>query len=533
MTKIIYQGNEYPSLKNETVLDTFLRNGIKTQFSCRNGVCHVCMLRTTQGTVPQESQEGLKTNMAEKNYFLACKCIPESDIEVAQPRPADIFNRVVVYKKEMLAPDICRLLLESATELYYHAGQFISLRRNDGLLRSYSLASVPYLDVHLELHVKRIANGKMSNWIFDELQEGDDLEFQGADGNSYYTAEKPKQNILMVGTGTGLAPLVGIIRDALISNHKGEIYLYQGCRHQQDIYLQDTLRELTEQHSNFHYTQCVSAGDVPEGCVAGRASQIAMTAHPDLKGWCVYLCGTPGMVYSMKENAKTLGVDPAEIHIDPFELSHSFESNVTDTLKKKPALKASNSKEQQPERRNYPEPDPEMWAALEEGKLLTVILDDFYTRVYQDHLLNPYFEDVTKEWVAQKQYSFLRQVFTGEKVYLGNRPRNAHHWMVISDELFDYRESIILDCLRRYGIAEHLVKRWQQMEERYRDEIVKSKPWNKIVNGKEVPVEGFEEIKLEIAGVCDNCLQAIEAGELIRYHVRLASVYCPSCMDKI
>ncbi|MEE9425213.1 MAG: FAD-binding oxidoreductase [Methylococcales bacterium] len=542
MPTITYQGNEYPGFDGETVLDTFLRHGVKAEFSCRNGVCQVCMLRTANATIPADAQTGLRKSLVERDYFLACKYAPEADLEVNQPRAADLFNRAVVYKKELLTPDICRLLLDSATELYYHAGQFINIRRDDGLLRSYSLASVPYLDVHLELHIKRIPDGKMSNWIFDELKEGDELEFQGSNGTSYYCSGNSGQNILMVGTGTGLAPLIGIIRDALYSNHTGEIHLYHGSRYRHEVYLQDTLFKLSEKFANFHYTQCVSSEKVPTGGVTRRACQTALVEHPDLKGWRVYLCGTPGMVHSMRENVQALGVDANDIHIDPFEFS---KKDIRDVDNEVSDIATTNSAQHDQHRSqsnsNFEsgrkpiatlKPDVEMWAALKNGELLTRILDDFYTQVYADPLLKPYFEDVTKDWVAQKQYSFLRQLFTGEKVYLGNNPRNAHHWMVISDELFEYRENIMLECLRGHGLDEHFVARWRAMEESYRKDIVKRKPWNKIIDGKEIATEGYKELTLEMATVCDHCLKSIEAGEVVRYHVRLASVYCPSCMGK-
>jgi hypothetical protein len=90
----------------------------------------------------------------------------------------------VVAEKTALADDVCQLRIESATSLYYHAGQFINLRRADGLTRSYSLASLPMEDGFLELHVKRMPGGAMSQWIHDELAVGDELELQGPHGGA-------------------------------------------------------------------------------------------------------------------------------------------------------------------------------------------------------------------------------------------------------------------------------------------------------------------------------------------------------------
>jgi truncated hemoglobin YjbI len=182
------------------------------------------------------------------------------------------------------------------------------------------------------------------------------------------------------------------------------------------------------------------------------------------------------------------------------------------------------------ERRNTPDPDPEMWQALEEGALMTKILSDFYTRVFDDERLNPYFSGVTKRRLIEKVYNFHYQMFTGKKVYFGDRPKNAHHWMVISDELFDYREALMEACLRENGLPDHLVKRWLEYENMYREDIVKSRPINKIMFGMEMPLDGFDEIAIEASTLCDSCGGEISVGDMVRYHVRLGTTYCTNCM---
>ncbi len=178
-------------------------------------------------------------------------------------------------------------------------------------------------------------------------------------------------------------------------------------------------------------------------------------------------------------------------------------------------------------------PDPEMWQALGEGSVLRAILEDFYSRVYEDPRLSPFFHGVTMKRAIEKQFLFLRQKFTGEKVYFGDRPRNAHHWMVISNELFDYRESIMLDCLRRHGLPEQLVERWRALENSFRSDIVKDKPWNRKIGDIEIPVSGFDEVNLDVGSLCDSCGNEIDAGVTVRYHLRLGNVYCPDCMYSI
>lgn len=174
-------------------------------------------------------------------------------------------------------------------------------------------------------------------------------------------------------------------------------------------------------------------------------------------------------------------------------------------------------------------PDPELWAALDDGKLMHAILEDFYTRVYADAQLAPFFTGVTRQRLVEKQYSFLNQAITGDKVYFGNRPRNTHHWMVISEELFAHREGLMLDCMRAHGLAEEWIARWLTIENHYRPDIVKTTPFPRQIDGKDLPLEGFEELVLDVGTMCDGCGGVIEPGETVRYHLRLGTTFCARC----
>ena len=177
--------------------------------------------------------------------------------------------------------------------------------------------------------------------------------------------------------------------------------------------------------------------------------------------------------------------------------------------------------------------NPEMWAALEDGELLNAILEDFYDQVYVDPQLAHFFKDSTKSRAIEKQYLFLKRIFTGEKCYFGERPRNAHHWMVISDELFDYREKLMEDTLRKHGLEEHLIKQWRALEEIFRKQIVKSKPFNKKIGGIEIQAEGYEVDTLTVGSMCDVCHTELAPGTQISYHTRTGKVFCENCTPEV
>lgn len=320
MVQIRYRGSAYLSEPAETVLDVLLRHGVELSYSCRKGTCLSCLLRVRNGALPPDSQEGLRETLRENGYFLACRCVPARDLDIAAADDAALFERATVAGLERLSESICRVLLAPAKPLDYRAGQFINLRRHDGLVRSYSLASVPRLDKYLELQVKRLPGGLMSNWIFDDLRPGESVDFQGPNGESFYLPSDPAQPMLLIGNGSGLGPLSGIARDALHDGHRGSVWLYHGSRAPEGLYLQETLRRLARAHANFSFVPCLSGAAAPAGHRVGRAEAVAFAEHGELVGWRVFLCGSPAMVHAAKKAAYLAGAKLDHIHADPFEL---------------------------------------------------------------------------------------------------------------------------------------------------------------------------------------------------------------------
>jgi NAD(P)H-flavin reductase/ferredoxin len=315
-----FEGEGLRADTGETVLDALLRHAIAVPYSCRKGICQACLLKSEAGAPPPESQRGLRAGLRERGFFLACQCLPQRDMRIARGDDAQRIGPAVVVSKEVLGPNICRLVLQPRQAFDYRAGQFINLRREDGTVRSYSLASVPAQDGGLELHIRRHGGGAMSGWIFDSLASGAEVELLGPLGECHYRPGREEQPLLMIGTGTGLAPLIGIARDALSSGHHAPLHLYHGSSDLQGLYGRGMLQELAGRFPNFRYRGCVSGPGPLGGAARGRASDVAFAAHRDLSGWRVFLCGNPSMVHEAKKVSYLFGAGLADIHADPFEL---------------------------------------------------------------------------------------------------------------------------------------------------------------------------------------------------------------------
>lgn len=323
MTHIRYDENYFAIEERQTVLECLLGHGVPIPSSCRSGACQTCLMRALEGNPPASSQAGLKDTLKLQNYFLACICQPSEDLAVGLPDEGQSSSHAVVHRLEMLNHDILRVDLEPLNPITYRAGQFINLVHDNYHLRSYSIASVPGQDEHLQLHVRRLENGRVSTWIHDDLEIGHEVEIRGPAGDCFYTPGKPDQPLLLIGTGSGLAPLYGILRDALHQGHSGPIRLFHGSRERQGLYLVDELRHLESQYDNFSYFPCLSGARVPTGFAAGRVHETALRETPDLKGWRVFLCGHPAMVSTTRTKAYLAGASLKDIMADAFNVSHA------------------------------------------------------------------------------------------------------------------------------------------------------------------------------------------------------------------
>ncbi|SJM90642.1 Ferredoxin--NAD(P)(+) reductase (Naphthalene dioxygenase ferredoxin-specific) [Crenothrix polyspora] len=310
--------NSYTCQPGETVLDTLLRENINLSYACKKGTCHSCMVRSPDVMPPQTSQTGLKNTLKTQHYFLACQCYPEQDMCIKLSDQSDFYRMGTVIDNKLLNRNTILLVIAFEDAFEFKAGQFINLQRNDGMTRSYSIANIPQQSNTLEFHIRRLPDGKFSAWLHDEISIGDSIAVSEPRGHCFYLPERREQGLLLVGTGTGLAPLAGILTDALAHGHTGPIHLFHGSRDVEDLYRIDEMRQLAKQHLNFHYIPCLSGKQAPEGFAVGRVNEIALSRLPDLKSWRVFLCGHPDMVNQMKKQVFLKGASMADIYADAF-----------------------------------------------------------------------------------------------------------------------------------------------------------------------------------------------------------------------
>jgi ferredoxin-NADP reductase len=313
---IDYGGTQYVLQDGESVLDGLLRQGAEVPHSCRKGSCHACVLQAMAGDIPAEAQDGLKETLRAQGYFKACCCRPAGDLAIALADPDDRVAASLT-RIEWVSPTVIRVRLTPSPPIEYHPGQFVTLVREDGLARSYSIASLPE-ESALELHVRCLPKGRMSQWLAREARPGTWVQLGRASGDCFYLPGDPEQPLLLAGTGTGLAPLYGIARDALAQGHTGPVWLFHGAGDRHGLYLEDALAALSERHENFFYVPSVRRGPAPPGIEIGELGDGIRSAFPSLRGWKAYVCGNPEIVSTLRKQLFMAGVASRAIHFDSF-----------------------------------------------------------------------------------------------------------------------------------------------------------------------------------------------------------------------
>jgi len=316
-------GKDYLCRKSETVLEAAFRHNIRLSFSCQEGVCQSCLIKAVAGTPSALSQRDIKSTLAAQGYFLACRHKLSEDLTVTLDGAPNAFASVTVLAHETLSDDVCRLRLQKPDDFSYYSGQFVTLRKDSGEIRSYSLASVAEVDGYLELHVRKLPDGMVASWLCDTVRKGDTVDISGPFGECFYVKDEETLDrpMLLIGTGTGLAPLYGILRSALHSAHTGEIFLYHGASTKDKLYLIDELHQLEAQYPNVHYLPCLSQESGQFGFREGRAHDVALSDIKELQGYLVYLCGNPQMVNSARRKAYLQGAAMGDIFADAFTLT--------------------------------------------------------------------------------------------------------------------------------------------------------------------------------------------------------------------
>lgn len=322
---------------DQTILEALLRAGVWMPNSCNQGTCGTCKLQVVSGEVDHRDSpdDTLTPDERAAGLALACQARPCGDTEVAlrggagrTTHPLRDLSATVVAVEDV-ARDTRRILLGLDEPLAFSAGQYVELVvPGTGERRQYSLANTAEEDKVLELHVKRVPGGIASDrWLFGTLAVGDRVEAIGPLGDFHVPDDEADDGepMVLIGGGTGLAPLVGIVRTALARHPEREVVLFHGVRGSADLYDVGRFEELTASYPGFRFVPVLSEeAGTPHR--TGFPTDAFVDDVPSARGWSGWLCGPPAMVEAGVKAFRRRRMAPRMVHREKFTPADGEES---------------------------------------------------------------------------------------------------------------------------------------------------------------------------------------------------------------
>jgi len=208
-----------------------------------------------------------------------------------------------------------RFELLEPKEIIFFPGQTVMLMVAPGVNRSMSLAGVPDEKNSITLIHDVAPMGPYSKWALSS-KVGDPMSFMGPLGMFVLDKESPR-SIVLVATGTGIAPYYAMAKNYLSAGGRSEVTMYWGLRHEEDLFWQKEFAELASQYPNFHPVITLSQ---PTESWQGKQGHVQdhILSQQNLSGADYYLCGNRAMVDDVRTRLKAASVPETQIKSELF-----------------------------------------------------------------------------------------------------------------------------------------------------------------------------------------------------------------------
>ena len=322
---ILRDGSRFAVDEGESITSAAQRAGLALPYSCLNGRCGVCKTIVLSGEC-RELQPSLvpDSDRLKANEILSCCNSVVEAVEIdsedlshlglpALTMMAGKIDEIKVFSQDLMCVVI---RLPPKKKMRYLPGQYVNVIGPDAVKRSYSFAGAPRADGKIELIIKRVKDGMLSKFWFEEAEPGDLLRLEGPLGTSVFRS-KAIRELVFVATGSGIAPvkamLEGLEEEVKINKRAGDfrITLIWGNRFKDDLF------ELPKfSFNDFSSVITLSRDDAHEGF---RYVQDALEAmFTDLSNAEVYACGSQDMIRDISELTSRLALPRGRFHSDAF-----------------------------------------------------------------------------------------------------------------------------------------------------------------------------------------------------------------------
>jgi Na+-transporting NADH:ubiquinone oxidoreductase subunit NqrF len=316
--------------EGQTILDAAIRNGIQVAYGCRHGSCSACKCQVLEGDyeiMGRVSEYSLMSFEREEGFTLMCSTLVESDlvIEVDEEESDLPFFAVHDFEAEIVENVACthdiqmiKLKLQEPANIEYASGQFFEFDIPDLVeTRAYSLANKYSDGSILEFHIKRVPEGKGSNYMCD-LQAGDAVTGSGPYGRMQL--RNRDKDLIFVAGGSGMAPIKSLVEELFSEPFEKEAWFFYGARSKKDLYLVEEWKELANQYPNFHFIPALSQPDATDEWdgEVGFIADVILRKLENTSNMNAYLCGPPIMIETACDALSKGGIKGTDISYDEF-----------------------------------------------------------------------------------------------------------------------------------------------------------------------------------------------------------------------
>lgn len=310
----------------QTLLEAARAQGLLLEHGCRTGRCGICKAKVVTGITSVLIDEGsLSQEERDREIILTCCRAALTDVELDIEDLSELAGFTVktlpcrIDGLQMLSEDVVEvtLRLPPNAQFQYLPGQYVDVIKGS-VRRSYSIANAPRGDGKITMQIRRVANGEMSRYWFEEAKENDLLRLEGALG-TFFLRQESVRHLIFLATGTGIAPIKAILQQLASSESIGlyeNIHLYWGGRCESDMYWVPDFPGL-----NLNYVQVLSRS-VSSTARRGYVQDAVIDSGIALETAVVYACGSEKMIESARETLIATGLEPKKFYSDAFVSSN-------------------------------------------------------------------------------------------------------------------------------------------------------------------------------------------------------------------
>ncbi len=296
------------------------------------------LLNGYRGEMPYKLDELYKTMLALANLAESCDDIEEIEINPVKVTLSGVYAldaKVILKKKneiltggpqfkkarvkshQLLNGKIHHFILETDVPFQFIGGQYISVKVAADRINSYSVAGRVGSN-QFELLID-VSPGGIGSKYFEKLTDGEEINYIGPFGTFILKPDDGTEEMIFMGTGSGLAPLKSMIEEVLVVKKiQKPIRLYFGLRFEEDIFWKENFEKLEKDFPNFKFRLCLSKPGPNWTGLTGHITDVIKNDYQTADKCSVYLCGNKPMMEEAKKVFEELGCDSDKIYQEQF-----------------------------------------------------------------------------------------------------------------------------------------------------------------------------------------------------------------------